>query len=77
MDMQVRYQKLLADAAECAQLRDFATDPEKRELFGRLSDHLSTLATLMQRAMSLQNVAETPLPPPGSTPKRQPAAVAL
>jgi hypothetical protein len=77
MDMQVRYEKLLADAAECAQLRDFATDPEKRELFGRLSDHLNSLATLMQRAMGLQNVTETPLPLPSSTPKPPPAAVAL
>lgn len=65
MDMQDRYEKLLADAADCAQLRDRATDPEKRELFGRLSEHLNTLAMLMQRAMGLQNVAEMPPPSAG------------
>ena len=69
MDMQARYEKLLADAAECAQLRDFATDAEKRELFGRLSDHLNNVALLMQRAMELQTPTETLSPPPNSAPK--------
>jgi hypothetical protein len=54
MEMQARYEKLLADAAECATLRDLATDAEKRELFARLSDHLSVLASLMERAAGLQ-----------------------
>jgi hypothetical protein len=54
MDMQARCQKLLADAAECATLRDRATDAEKRELFARLSDHLGVLASLMERAVDMQ-----------------------
>jgi len=54
MDMQIRYEKLLADAAECAALRDRATDSEKRELFARLSEHLGVLASLMERAVGLQ-----------------------
>jgi hypothetical protein len=54
MDMQVRYEKLLADAAECALLRDLATDSAKRELFDRLSEHLTVLASLMERAVGLQ-----------------------
>lgn len=62
MDMQVRYEKLLADAAECAILRDLATDTEKRELFGRLSEHLRVLASLMERAVGLQK-AGGPLTP--------------
>jgi hypothetical protein len=53
-DMQVRYEKLLADAAECALLRDLETDSEKRELFARLSEHLGVLASLMERAVGLQ-----------------------
>lgn len=77
MDMQVRYEKLLADAAECAQLRDFATDAEKRELFGRLSDHLNTLASLMRRAMELQTPAETLPRPPSSTPKPPPVRMTV
>ncbi|WP_139017323.1 hypothetical protein [Bradyrhizobium sp. STM 3809] len=36
--------KLRADAAECAVIRDLATDRDKRELFARLAEHLSTLA---------------------------------
>ncbi len=77
MDMQARYEKLLADAADCAQLRDFATDPEKRELFGRLSDHLNTLATLMQRAMGLQTIGEVPPRSPRPTPKPPPPEMVI
>ncbi len=42
--------KLRADAAECAVIRDYATDQEKRELFARLADHLSALAAEMECA---------------------------
>jgi hypothetical protein len=76
MDMQARYEKLLADAAECAQLRDLASDPAKRELFARLSEHLDTLATLMQRAIGLQSAAEARPRPPGATPE-PPARIAV
>lgn len=62
MDMQVRYEKLRSDAAECAVLRDRATDAEKRELFGRLSEHLGTLALLMERAIELKQARDA-LPP--------------
>jgi hypothetical protein len=76
MDMQVRYEKLLADAAECAQLRELATDPAKRELFDRLSEHLNTLATLMQRAIGLQKVEEARMRPPVVT-SEPPAKIAV
>jgi hypothetical protein len=56
MNVQARYEKLLADAAECATVRDRATDAEKRELFARLSDHLGVLASQLERAAELQNV---------------------
>ena len=69
MDMQVRYEKLLADAAECAVLRDRATDPEKRELFARLSEHLKVLASLMERAVGLQNARTATATPAGSVPE--------
>jgi hypothetical protein len=72
MDMQIRYEKLLADAAECATLRDRATDAEKRELFARLSDHLSVLASLMERAVGLQKARTVQAPLAGSAP--EPAA---
>ncbi|WP_084302862.1 hypothetical protein [Bradyrhizobium sp. WSM2254] len=48
-DMQAQLEKLRTDAAECALIRDLATDPKKRELFTRLADHLTTL----QRARML------------------------
>ncbi|WP_187436160.1 hypothetical protein [Bradyrhizobium hipponense] len=43
-DMQAQLEKLRTDAAECALIRDLATDPQKRELFTRLADHLTDLA---------------------------------
>ena len=43
-DMKAHLEKLRADAAECALIRDLTTDPDKRELFARLAEHLTTLA---------------------------------
>ena len=43
-DMKAHLEKLRTDAAECALIRDLATDPDKRELFARLAEHLTTLA---------------------------------
>jgi hypothetical protein len=43
-DMKAHLEKLRADAAECALIRDLASDPAKRELFTRLAEHLSVLA---------------------------------
>src|SRR5437879_1819072 len=44
-DMQVRLEKLRTDAAECALFRDLATDPKERELFAKLAEHLTVLAS--------------------------------
>ena len=49
-DMQVSLEKLRADAAEAALIRDLATDSHKRELFGRLAVHLAALAAEVERA---------------------------
>jgi hypothetical protein len=51
-DMKVHLEKLRADAAECALIRDLATDPAKRELFTRLADHLGTLAGEIEAAIA-------------------------
>ena len=40
-DMKAHLEKLRSDAAECALIRDLATDPQKRELFTRLAEHLA------------------------------------
>ncbi|MCP3388863.1 hypothetical protein NLM27_08745 [Bradyrhizobium sp. CCGB12] len=51
-DMQVQLEKLRTDAAECALIRDLATEPKKRELFRRLAAHLTILAEEVERAIA-------------------------
>ncbi|WP_315703849.1 MULTISPECIES: hypothetical protein [unclassified Bradyrhizobium] len=58
-DMIAHLDKLRADAAECAMIRDLTTDRAKRELFGRLADHLDVLASEVERAVQRQKRAET------------------
>lgn len=50
-DYQAQLEKLRTDAAECALIRDLATDPAKRELFDRLAVHLKALADQVEMAM--------------------------
>ena len=45
-------EKLRRDAAECAIIRDLATDPKKRELFTKLAEHMSVLASEVERAIA-------------------------
>ncbi|MCP3400207.1 hypothetical protein [Bradyrhizobium sp. CCGB20] len=51
-DMRAQLEKLREEAAECALIRDPATDPKKRELFTRLADHLSVLAAEVEHAIA-------------------------
>jgi hypothetical protein len=51
-DMLAHLEKLRTDAAECALIRDLATDPEKRALFTRLAEHLATLASEIEAAIA-------------------------
>jgi hypothetical protein len=50
-DYQAQAEKLRKDAAECALIRDLATDPAKRELFDRLASHLTVLADQVELAL--------------------------
>jgi hypothetical protein len=50
-DYQVQLEKLRRDAAECALIRDLATDGAKRELFDRLAVHLDSLADHVEQEM--------------------------
>ena len=50
-DMQAQLEKLQRDAAECALIRDLATNPKKRELFARLAEHLAMLASAVEQAI--------------------------
>lgn len=58
-DMKAHLEKLRADAAECALIRDLATDPQKRALFTRLADHLSRLASEVEAAIGARLTGET------------------
>jgi hypothetical protein len=51
-DMQAHLEKLRSDAAECALISNLATEPEKRELFARLAEHLAVLASEVERAIA-------------------------
>ncbi|MGM4961582.1 hypothetical protein ACT4MK_01210 (plasmid) [Bradyrhizobium barranii] len=51
-DMQAQLEKLRTDAAECALIRDLATEPKKRELFTRLAEHLRVLADEVEHAIA-------------------------
>ena len=50
-DMLAQLEKLRTDAAECELIRNLATDPKKRELFGRLAAHFTVLASEVERTM--------------------------
>jgi hypothetical protein len=47
-------EKLRSDATECQLIRDLATDPAKREMFGRLALHLNVLADQVEQAIQQQ-----------------------
>jgi hypothetical protein len=51
-DMKAHLEKLRAQMAECEIVRDLATDPKKRELFGRLAEHHKVLAAEIEKAIT-------------------------
>ena len=56
-DYQASVEKLRSDAAEAARIRDLATDPAKRDTFGRIHEHLNRLADEVERAMNDPKIA--------------------
>jgi hypothetical protein len=52
-DMEQHLLKLRADAEEYSNISKRATDPQKRELFARLAQHLNVLASEVARAISV------------------------
>ena len=50
-DMLARLEQLRKDAAECALIRDLATNPSKRELFDRLATHMKLLADQVEKTI--------------------------
>ena len=51
-DMREHLEKLRTDAEECRMISDLATDARKRQLFARLAEHLTVLASEVERAMT-------------------------
>jgi hypothetical protein len=51
-DMQEQLENLRSDAADCKSISDLATNLKKRELFARLADHLSVLASEIECAIA-------------------------
>jgi hypothetical protein len=47
-DYLAQAEKLRRDAADCAMIRDLATDKAKREMFDRLCSHLTVLAARLR-----------------------------
>jgi len=54
-DYRASLEKLRKDAAECALIRDLATDPIKRDMFDRLQQHLDRLADEVEQAINASN----------------------
>jgi hypothetical protein len=54
-DYLAQAEKLRKDAAECALIRDLATDQAKRDLFDRLASHLMVLADQVEQAILQRN----------------------
>jgi len=50
-DYLAQLEKLRKDAAECALIRDLATDKDKRDMFDRIASHLTVLADQVELAM--------------------------
>jgi len=50
-DYLAQIEKLRKDAAECARIRDLATDQAKRQVCDRLANHLTVLADQVEMAM--------------------------
>jgi hypothetical protein len=59
-DYQASIEKLRKEAAEAALIRDMATDGTKREVFGRLHEHLTRLANEVELAIGNADLAGQP-----------------
>jgi hypothetical protein len=57
-DMQAHLEKLRSCAAECALIRDLATDVHKRKLFANLAGYLSLLALEVERVIAAKKADE-------------------
>jgi hypothetical protein len=50
-DIETHLEKLRREAAECLVVSNLATDPEKKQLFARVAEHISGLASAVQNEL--------------------------
>jgi hypothetical protein len=53
-DMKAHLEKLLVQISECELIRDLATDPVKRDLFGKLAEQYRHLANDIEIVLAKQ-----------------------
>jgi hypothetical protein len=51
-DVLTHLEQLKADVAECARMRDLATDETMRDLYARLTAHLAVLAAQIEKVIA-------------------------
>jgi hypothetical protein len=51
-DVPTHLEQLKADVAECARMRDLATDEAMRDLYARLTAHLGVLAAQIEKVIA-------------------------
>ena len=51
-ELEIQLEKLRSEAAECRILSDVATDPEKRELFAKVGQHVAALVAGVEGALA-------------------------
>lgn len=56
-DLKQRYEKVIADAAECELIRSLAADPEKRKMFGDLAQQYRRMADALRQEIERRDAA--------------------
>lgn len=56
-DLKTRYEKVLADAAECDLIASLATDEEKRKMFRSLGDQYRRMADALKSEIARRDAA--------------------
>ena len=55
-DLKARYEKVLADAAECELIRSLAADPDKRKMFSDLAQQYRGMAEALKQEIVRRQV---------------------
>ena len=58
-DVEAHLEKLRAQITECELIRDLATDPLKRDTFGRMAEHFRVLAGQLEHVLTYGKADDT------------------